>query len=200
MPEDLLEVVQLGLTEPRLSLIVRTHNGSGVAKNSPLCLNYGLNFDLEAAKAQQAVETDSRVKRFRGALDAVLAKGAQALQGPTTQASEAVPVPAKTAAALAPLPAPGLKPPTPPTPTPPTATPAPPPKAPEQAALTAPSATQPTPQNTTAPDGEKMSADETVLATGVTNHNVTFSVNLGAKQFVLSLPDTQNRKIPPRTA
>ncbi|CAE7375711.1 unnamed protein product [Symbiodinium necroappetens] len=157
----------------QLSLIVRTHNGSGVAKNSPLCLNYGLHFDLEAAKAQQAVETDDRVKRFRGALDAVLAKGSQASQGQTSNASEAVAVPAKTAATLAALPAPSPKPPTPTPATPPTATPAPAPPAPSQAAPAAPPPSQVTPQKM--PDGENMPVTETVLATGVSTHNLTFS-------------------------
>ncbi|CAE6933889.1 unnamed protein product [Symbiodinium sp. CCMP2592] len=60
-----------------LKLVVRTHNGAGVARNSQLCTNYGLAFDF--AQAAEMFE-DDRVKRFRGALDAVLSKSQSQVQ------------------------------------------------------------------------------------------------------------------------
>jgi hypothetical protein len=60
-----------------LELIVKTHNGCGVGMNGILVADYGLAYDLTRSAMEPAGDED-RMKKNRGALDAVLAMSASA--------------------------------------------------------------------------------------------------------------------------
>lgn len=66
-----------GYSSELVSLVVRSHNGRGIARHQALTANYGVSFDFVAADAF-VDETGERSKKFRGALDAVFAAAAAA--------------------------------------------------------------------------------------------------------------------------
>ena len=66
-----------GYSSELVSLVVRSHNGRGIARHQALTANYGVSFDFVAADAF-VDENGERSKKFRGALDAVFAAAAAA--------------------------------------------------------------------------------------------------------------------------
>lgn len=64
-----------------LTVQVRTHNGQGIARNTPLCASYGLAFDLERKIALD--DSDDRIKKFKGALDHIFSGTSQQQQQET---------------------------------------------------------------------------------------------------------------------
>ena len=77
-----------GYSSDLVSLVVRSHNGRGIARHQALTANYGVSYDFAAADAFLD-ENGERSKKFRGALDAVFAAAAAAKadspQKPQTQ-------------------------------------------------------------------------------------------------------------------
>ena len=125
-----------GFSSALVFLQVRTHNGAGIARNSPLVCSYGRDYDLTA---KLDTDNDERVKRFKGALDAFFAKPLESAESEKSVAdatrqsqNETLgdPTPGPTPKALPPVPKPSS--PTPnlsssvPKPPPPTPKPAPP--------------------------------------------------------------------------
>ena len=183
-----------------LALVTRTHNRQGIAKGSPLCCNYGLGYDLSADPFEGVQDGDSsRIKKFRGALDAVFSE---------VQATDGVSSDVK--------PGPTSKPPPPtaPQPVPKPATPQPVPKPATPQAVPKPATPQPVPQPVPdAPKPEPKNGDgngelapsagaagkQQELASGITEKNFTLVLlEEGPKLAIVSNSDS-NHKLPPRT-
>ena len=186
---------------------MKTHNGQGVAKGSPICTNYGLAYDLQA---EPMGDQGERTKRFRGALDAVFAETAaqsseaavsqvpqqqqmQTPQKPPTAPPLSTPSPVPKPPGPAPQP-PNLKPPEPqnkppepqqnktPGPVPPQPSPAPPPQP------------KPTPAAPPAPAGE------TQVASGISDNKFQLLLSETDGKFVLLSEHETNKKLAPKTA
>lgn len=71
-PNVALEVdVSAGWGSGFLRLVVKTHNGAGIARNSPLVACYGKGFDVNYKLPNSE---DDRVKRFKGVLEEFFAR------------------------------------------------------------------------------------------------------------------------------
>jgi hypothetical protein len=178
-------------------LVVKTHNGQGVAKGSAICCNYGLQYDLQAEPfALDDQAGDQRIKKFRGALDAVFAQtqspeSAGLLQQPQEQVKKIEVTPKK--------PPPSIQDPTqtpppmtkPSTPKPPAALPAAPP-------LPVPPSALPPKPTETKPPPPAGAAKDVVVASNITDHN--FKLLMSDGKLNLLSEAQQNHKLAPRTA